>query len=238
MIALLVAVAALAQNKETRSLSSFTEISVHEGIDVYLKKGSKEEARIEAEGVDLDDVLTEVNGDELKIHLDRNWGRGRADVTVWVTYKSLRAVTASSAGSVEGENPIKTSGDFEVSASSAGEVRLEISAQNLEVSASSAGDAILEVDVQDVDARVNSAGDIEIEGSAQNQDVRASSSGDYDGYDLQSKTADVSVSSGGSIRISVSEQLDARASSGGSIRYKGNPRMDVSTSSGGSVKKS
>lgn len=234
---ILVAIGAFAQQKETRNLSSFNEVSAHEGVDVYLKKGSKEEVRIEASNIDMEDVLTEVSSGRLKIHLDGNKHRN-VDVTVWVTYKSLRAVSASSAADIESEEQIVASGDFRVDVSSAGDVELSVKAKDLDVRASSAGDCELEVDIETLDASSSSAGGIEISGSVTTIDVEVSSSGDFEGYDLPSKNAEVSASSGGSAKVNVSEQLDARASSGGSIRYRGNPRMDISTSSGGSIRKS
>jgi hypothetical protein len=235
---LFVSFALLAQKETTRSLSSFTEISVNEGIDVYLKEGSKEEARIQIDGnIEMSEVLTEVSGGKLKIHLDGNNHRN-VDVTIWVTYKSLNAVSVSSAGTVSGQNRIVSSGDFKISVSSAGDLELDIKAKSLDINASSAGDASLKVDVTTVNASASSAGSIDISGAASSIEVEVSSSGSFDGYDLAVDRADVSASSGGSANVTVNEQLDAQASSGGSIKYKGNPRMDISTSSGGSIRKS
>ncbi len=225
-----------AQNEETRSLSSFNYISAHEGIDVYFKSGSKEEARISARNIDLRDVLTEVEGGKLKIHLDGN-NHNNVDVTVWVTYKKLNGVSASSAADMRGENRIIADGDFRVSASSAGDVEVDVKANNLDISALSAGDIEIKVEANDVKCDVASAGNIEIKGTSKGLHASVSSSGDFEGFDLVCEEADVSASSGGSIEITVKEQLDARASSGGGIKYKGNPRMDVSTSGGGYLKK-
>jgi len=224
--------------EETRKLSSFSEISVQEAIDAYIKSGDKEEIRIKTSGsIDLDEVLTDVSGGKLKIHLDGNSHRN-VNVTVWVTYKSIKEVSVSSAASMVGQNTVNASGNFRIKVSSAGDLELSLKADDLDIDVSSAGDADLDVDVSSIDASVSSAGDVEIEGSAKAQDINVSSSGDYDGDDLISEEVEVSASSGGSARVNVSEQLNARASSGGSVRYKGNPRMDVSTSSGGSIKKS
>ncbi|MCP4458037.1 MAG: DUF2807 domain-containing protein [Cytophagales bacterium] len=235
-IVLFTGLTAQAQKEETRNLSSFSEISAQEGIDVFIKSGSKEEARIEASGLDMDEVLTEVSNGKLKIHLEGNNHRN-TNVSVWVTYKSIKAVSVSSAASLRGEDDVNASGDFRIKVSSAGDLELTLKAGDLDIEVSSAGDANLNVDVSTIDASVSSAGDVEIEGSANTQDINVSSSGDYDGYDVESEEAEVSASSGGSARVNVSEQLNARASSGGSIRYKGNPRMDVSSSSGGSIRK-
>jgi hypothetical protein len=237
LTALLVSFAGMAQKESTRNLSSFTEISAQEGIEVYIKQGSKEEARIKVDGnIEMNEVLTEVSGGKLKIHLDGNNYRN-IDVTVWVTYKSINAVSASSAADITGESRIVTSGDFRVSVSSAGDIKLDVKAKNIDIKASSAGDVEIKAEASSIDASANSAGSIEISGSTKSLKVSVNSSGDFEGFDLTTQTADVSASSGGSAEVNVSEQLNARASSGGSVKYKGNPRMDVSSSSGGSIKK-
>ena len=239
LFGVLVASFAFAQSEETRSLSSFSKISAREGIDVYIKKGTQEEARVVARGIDIEDVLTEVSGSRLKIHLEGDRHRIKnIDVDVYVTYVSINALSASSAASLRGEDLIETDGDFDVDVSSAGDLRASIKADELTVEVASAGDAELIVDVDEIEASVASAGDIEIEGSARIQDIEARSSGEYDAYDVESEEVDVSASSGGSIKINVTEKVDARASSGGSVRYKGSPRyVDVSSSSGGSIKR-
>jgi len=243
LLGVCVALATLAQS-ETRSLSSFSSVSAHEGIDVYLKKGVDESAKVVINGgnVGLEDVLTEVSGSRLKIHLEdrRGWNNRNVDVDVFVTYKSLEALKASSAASIEAKDVIEANGDFDVDVSSAGDVKAKIiGIDELEVDASSAGDAELEVEADEIEASVSSSGGIEISGIARMQDIEASSSGDYEGYDLKSKEAEASASSGGSIEVNVSEKIRARASSGGSVRYDGNPSyVNADSSSGGRVKKS
>ncbi|MEQ9403425.1 MAG: head GIN domain-containing protein [Cyclobacteriaceae bacterium] len=238
LLGILAAGMTFAQSEETRNLSSFSEVSAQEGIDVYLKKGNKEEARVVARSVDLEDVLTEVSGGRLKIHLDGSRWRN-VDVDVYVTYKSIDEINASSSGSITAEDPIEVDGDFEVGVSSSGDVRATIKADELSIEASSSGDAVLNVEVDEIRAEVSSSGDVELEGTARIQDIEVSSSGDYDASDVDSEEAEASASSGGSIKVKVSGKIDARASSGGSVRYGGNPKyVDVSSSSGGSVKRS
>lgn len=240
LLGILIAGATFAQDEETRSLSSFSEISAHEGIDVYIKEGSKEEARIVSDSHDLDEVLTEVSSGRLKIHLEGNNHRN-IDVKVYVTYKSIKGISSSSASSLTSEGTIDANGgDFDVDVSSAGDIDASIeNADEVTIDASSAGDARLKVEANEIEADVSSAGEIEVEGSAKKQDIEASSSGDYDAYDLQSEEVEATASSGGSVKVNVSSKLDARASSGGSVRYKGSPKyLDASSSSGGSVRKS
>lgn len=238
VLGIIVASLTFAQSEETRNLSSFSKISAQEGIDVYLKEGSKEEARIVAKSVDADEVLTDVSGGRLKIHLEGN-NHDNVNVEVYVTYKSLNGLDASSAASISCDDLITSSGDFDVEVSSAGRIQARIKSDEISIDASSAGDAELEVDVDEIEADVSSAGDVEISGSARIQDVEVGSSGDYDADEVVSEEVDVDASSGGSIRVNVTNKIKGSANSAGKIRYKGSPKyVDVSANSGGSVRKS
>jgi hypothetical protein len=63
-----------------------------------------------------------------------------------------------------------------------------------------------------------------------------SSAGDLKAYDLQTREADISVSSAGDADVNVSEKITARASSAGDINYKGDPKyVDVHSSSAGGI---
>lgn len=208
----------LAQEVETRKLSSFSGIKVSEGIDAYLKKGSKEEVRVEASGTALSNVITEVSGNYLKIHMEEGVYRNRT-VKVYVTYVSINDIGASSGANVFHEGLLKTD-DLTLKASSAGTIELKAEAKTVEAGASSAGEIV-------------------IEGSAGSVELDASSAGEIDAYNLTCNKAEAEASSGASVKLSVVKDLDARASSGGSIRYRGNPeRSNTNASSGGSVRKS
>lgn len=206
------------QQSEVRSVGSFTGVKAAEAIDVYLKKGDKESVRVETTGVRLSDVLTEVSGSYLKIHMKDGSYRNK-NVKVYVTYVEIKKLSASSASNIFSEGTIRSS-SVDISVSSAASVELAIEAETSIVEASSAGDVVLE-------------------GKVRSLEVEASSAGDIDAYGLESETVKAGASSAGSIKVNVTRQLDAHASSGGSIRYRGTPaRTNTGSSSGGSVKKS
>jgi hypothetical protein len=207
-----------AQQTETRNLASFTGVKVSEGISVYLKKGDKESAKVEVTGTSPSNVITEVSGSYLKVHM-REGNHRNVNVKVYVTYSSLEKLYASSAGNLYASETIKAP-DMEINASSAGTIEVVVETGRLE-------------------ARASSAGDVEVKGKARVVIMDASSAGEVDGYDLEADDAEVEASSGGSVKLSVKTGIDARASSGGSIRYRGNPdKSNTTSSSGGSVKKS
>ncbi len=208
----------MAQETETRNVGAFTGVKAAEGIDVYLKKGDKESVRVEVTGTDPSNIITEIAGSYLKIHMKD--GRYRSvDAKVYVTYVQLDKLSASSAASIYSDGPLKAN-SMEISASSAGSIEVSIDAGSAEVSASSAGD-------------------VELKGNAKSISVDASSAGEIDAYDLEAERVEAEASTGGSVKVNVTQNLNAHASSGGSIRYRGNPDKSITnSSSGGSVKKS
>ena len=207
-----------AQQSEERNVGSFDEIRVSQAITVYLSPGNTESLKVEARGIDLDNVLTEVSGSRLKIHL-KNGNYNNSSVKVYVTFKELSEITASSASGVFSDGLIKGD-DLKISASSAADIEVDVEVSYLEVSASSSGD-------------------VEVTGKTNNLDISVSSAGDVDAYDLNAKEVKVRASSAGGAKVNALEKIDARASSGGSIRYKGNPsHSQTDSSSKSSVRKS
>lgn len=208
----------LAQETETRKVGAFSGVKAAEGIDVFLKKGDKEQVKVEVSGTDPSNIITEISGSYLKIH--RKDGRYRnVEAKVYVTYVHVDKLSASSAGSIYSDGTIEAR-DMEISASSAGSVEVTVDAASAEVSSSSAGD-------------------VELKGTIRKLTVEASSAGEIDAYDLEAEAVEAEASSGASVKVSVSQSLTAEASSGGSIRYRGNPDKSITnSSSGGSVRKS
>ena len=208
---------AVGQQGETREVGSFSGVKAAEGIDVFLKHGDKEQVRVEVTGTEPSNVITEVSGAYLKIHM-RDGRYRKVDAKVYVTYVNLNKLSASSAGSIFSDGVLQAN-SLEMSASSAGSIEVTIEAGSAEVSSSSAGD-------------------VELKGRAGEISVDASSAGEIDAYDLEADEVEAEASSGGSVKVNVRKSLHARASSGGSIRYRGNPdRSNTNSSSGGSVRK-
>ncbi len=220
LIGCMVSPSIIAQQSEVRNVGTFKGIKSAEAIDVYLKKGDKESVKVDVTGTDLADVLTEISGSYLKIHMrdDNHYGKKR-DVKVFVTYVELDRITASSASNIFSEGVIKCS--------------------SIEVHASSAANIEISLDATDVRVHVSSAGDVILAGKAKTVDAEASSAGEIEAYNLIADSAEASASSAGGIKLNVTQALDGHASSGGSIRYRGNPtKTNTNSSSGGSVKRS
>jgi hypothetical protein len=216
---LFVAATLCAQESQVRNLSTFSGVKAAEGVDVYLKKGTKESARVEVSGTSPDNVITEVSGSYLKVHMREGGHTGKITVKVYVTYVKVDKLSSSSGGNIFSEETIKSA--------------------TLDVQASSGGSIEVSTESESVNACASSAGQIEIQGKTSKFSGEVSSGGQVDAYDLEAKSVNLEASSGGHLKASVSENIVANASSGGSIRYRGDPSKSMTnSSSGGSVKKS
>ena len=222
LCAVIGALQSFGQETETRSLNSFDGVSVSSSIDAEVMRGSSNQVELIAEGVELEKISTEIENGVLKLGYKKSgkkwsWGGKKRKVKAIVTFNGdLNYVGASSSGDIIVKDVIK--------------------GEEVKVSASSSGDVSVEVDARYLTVNASSSGDIEISGSAEEAKIRASSSGDILGEDLNVDDADASASSSGDIHVHVNKSLVARASSGGDIVYSGNPsKKDVKKSSGGDI---
>lgn len=200
-----------------RKAENFAGIKVSAGIDVYLKQGDRASISVEADENLQEYILTDVKEGVLHVYTEANI-RQAEKKRVYVTMKEVNSVRTSSAGDVFGETPIKC--------------------EKIKLSASSAGNIKLELNAKEVEADISSSGDITLSGEADILKAELSSAGNLKAYDLKVRQADVSASSAGDAEINVSDKITARASSAGDINYMGDPKyIDSHSSSAGGVHK-
>jgi hypothetical protein len=203
--------------KKEREAGKFTGLRVSSGIDVYLKQAGNESIEVEADENLHEYILTEIRDGELHVYTEANIREAEMK-RVYVTMRDISSLKTSSAADIIGETPVKT--------------------DRLELSASSAGDIKLEINAKEVEANISSSGDVTLTGAADILNADLSSAGDLNAYGLEVKEADISASSAGDADINVSERLRARSSSAGDINYRGNPKyIDAHSSSAGGVHK-
>lgn len=209
------------ENNEIRKIGSFTRVSLSGPFEVYLKKGDKPALTIETEDFAPEDIITEIRNNTLHIELkDKKFKYKNFDTksVIYLTYTTLDRLDWSGAGNIKTESVLK--GDkFELDISGAGNVNMDLDVKNLKVD-------------------MSGAGNIELKGNATSQTVQMSGAGNYNGFDLKSEKANVSMSGVGNVRVYATDELSADASGVGAIRYKGNPKNVTKNSSGflGSVK--
>jgi len=203
--------------KKERTTDSFNGIRVSTGINVYLKQGDKESISVEADENLHEYIITEVKGGILHVYTDANIREAKMK-RVYVTMKDVTSLKTSSAGDIIGESPVKCD-NLEIDVSSAGDIKLELTASKVEIDISSSGNVTLSGEADILNADLSSAGDLEA-------------------YNFKVKEAEISASSAGDARVYASERITARASSAGDITYKGDPKyVDAHSSSAGGIHK-
>jgi hypothetical protein len=201
-----------------RKTRSFSGIRVSTGIDVYLNQGNEDGTlTVEADDNLHEYILTEVRDGILHVYTEANI-RDAEQKRVYVNMKEVNSISTSSAGDVIGQTPIKT--------------------DRIKLSASSAGDIKLELYADEIDVNISSSGDMTLTGEADILDADLSSAGDLNAFELRVREADLSVSSAGNADVNVTERITARASSAGDINYRGNPKyVSAHSSSAGGIRK-
>ena len=243
------------------SIADFSRIETSRAVHLVVEKRSDREAIIEADDNIMPYVIVEVDGGCLNVGIDDDI-KSLNNVTVKVTVPSdgnISAISASSASRVTVETEIKSPklmldassaaninitksdvGTCSIDASSAANVEGAIKADNCVIDMSSASDVNVALLAVKCDVTATSAASATLSGEAGDIEITVSSAAKVDAMDLNARNADVSASSGGSIKVTCMKSIDASASSGGSVKYAAKGDLDPElrhTSSGGSVKK-
>ena len=243
------------------NIADFSRIETSRAVHLVVEKRSGREAIIEADDNIMPYVIVEVDGGCLNVGIDDDI-KSLNNVTVKVTVPSdgnISAISASSASRVTVETEIKSPklmldassaaninitksdvGTCSIDASSAANVEGAIKADNCVIDMSSASDVNVALLAVKCDVTATSAASATLSGEAGDIEITVSSAAKVDAMDLNTRNADVSASSGGSIKITCMKSIDASASSGGSVKYAAKGDLDPElrhTSSGGSVKK-
>jgi Putative auto-transporter adhesin, head GIN domain len=262
LITLLLFSAALAQNKETRKVDTFTRIAFRVPGKLFLRQGSPQSVVLEGSREFLAEVETEVDGDKLIIGkenrwMDWNWGNDDR-VNVYITVASIEGLSVSGSGDLIGETRI-TASDLDLNVSGSGSLKIDADATgDVEADVSGSGSIELTGKCRSFDSDVSGSGrvrltetiagkasfgvsgsgKIEASGSAQEVKTSISGSGRVYAANLEADRCEVRISGSGDVEINVKSELDATISGSGSVSYKGNPSHVNSHASGsGKVRK-
>ena len=214
---IVVSVVAIGQKKETRSVGSFTEISLGISANVYLKQGNTIHLELEGYEEDLQKIITEVDGDRLRIKHDGKWFGGwkQEKVNIYITMPIIEGLSVSGSGDIVGEGKFKSN--------------------HLDLSISGSGDIDLDIETGDVEVSISGSGDIKLAGKCDLVDVRISGSGKFDAREMVAKSCEIKIAGSGTCYVHATESIESKVSGSGDIYYLGDPKQ-VNNSSAGSGK--
>lgn len=203
--------------QERNLAEDFTEIRGSAGLDVYLTQGNENKIVVEADENLQQYITTDIKNGKLHITTSSNIGRSKAK-KVYVTFKQLNNIEASSGADVIGNSVIKS--------------------KNLSLRSSSGADLTVEVFSQELVIKSSSGSEVAVSGKSSILKADASSGSEIDAEDLYVASCNAEASSGAEITVNVKDKLETNASSGGNINYYGNPvSVNSNKSHSGNVKK-
>jgi putative autotransporter adhesin-like protein len=204
---------------ETRNVSDFDRVEIHDGGNLYLVQGDSEALEIEAEDNIMPYLTSRVVNNTLILEFDDSARRSfmtTRPINYYLTMKDIRGIAISGGGDIEAR---------------------EISTSDLDTNISGGGNLDIDnLEADRLEAHISGGGDIRIKnGVVEEQDVHVSGGGKYDAPDLQSQLVTASVSGGGDLIVWAEESLNVNVSGGGSVYYYGSPTVNSSISGGGDV---
>ena len=114
---------------------------------------------------------------------------------------------------------------------------LTINQQNVTIRSQEGAYIHLVLDSKYITVKSISGGNIRLRGKVLNQEVEVTTGGVYEGYELDSDSAEVVSASGARAEIRTTGLLEARVRFGGIIEYKGNPEKVITKKlMGGKIK--
>jgi len=203
---------------ETRDVNGFRAIEVDYPAEVFVKQGSQESLKIEAEDNLLPGLKTQVKNGVLQIFYKTGQGKHvnpTKTVKITVVVKDLAEVEFSSAGELTVDK-LKTD-TLDISLSGAGTLNLD------------------DIQVNVLQVSLSGAGSMTASGTADDLDVSISGFGDFNGAELQDKDARVHISGAGSATVWVENELTAGISGAGSVSYYGSASVNKQISGVGGV---
>jgi hypothetical protein len=261
LAALLITNAALAQKKETRNVSSFSELSFGVPGKLYLKQGSTEKVELEGDADILEKIETEVSGGKLSIRLRdqwKKWNWNNHHITAYVTMKNIDGIAVSGSGDIMGEGVFNTndlalkvsgsgnltaqanaSGVMDIAISGSGNLDIKGKCKSLDSKMSGSGNLSMKLDMQgDSSFKMSGSGKINASGSSDKTSISISGSGTLRGADFATKICKVRISGSGDVEISVKDELETDISGSGSVSYRGDPgKLNSHSAGSGKVRK-
>jgi len=199
---------------ESRDVHAFDRVALSGVGTLTITQGSTEALTIQAEDNLLPRLRSDVEGGTLRLGA-RTSIQPTKPIRYDLTLKQLSDLEVSGAGTAEA--PEVRSDQLALRVSGVGSVHVgRVTANALTVD-------------------ISGSGEVTASGEVPHQTVTISGTGDYEGANLASQQATVTVSGAGSCAVRVSDHLSARVNGVGDVTYTGSPTVDQRVSGAGHI---
>lgn len=192
--------------KQTREVGNFSGIKVGGAFNVSITPSESFSLTVESDDNLMDQIITEVDGDVLEIKSKGNI-KNPSELNIYVSMPNLNSLDVSGAATV-----------YTLSGST-------INASKFEMEASGASNVNLNLNAGDVSVEVSGAADVVLIGVATSLDAEVSGAGSLKAERLDTPKSVVNASGAGDIKIAGTGVVAATTSGAGSIKYQNKPTI-------------
>jgi hypothetical protein len=216
---------------ELRNVTDFAAVDNQTEANIYITQGSEYEVKVVAQQNMLEEIRTEISGNELQIYSEHCLGK-HDPINVYITTPTLYGLRISGSGYAETTNKISTSSlDLVVSGSGLLQVKDSIFATNVNITVSGSGKIDFIGQAVSAEAVISGSGNITMFGQGTSYDttegsslnLTISGSGYLSAFNYPVNTCHFTMSGSGNAEVNVNKLLEGTLSGSGSLFYKGNP---------------
>lgn len=207
LLSVLFSLSVFSQERISKKLGNFNQVKVFSGLNVKLIKieDSNTQNYVEIKGGNNEDVVVKnINGLlKLSVIFPKAFDEDSTLITLYYN-NDLDLIDVNEGAFVSSDKLIKQ--------------------EFIEIKGQEGAQLELRLQVNTLKVKSISGAEINLSGKVEKQTVLLNTGGVYDGFDLQSKQAEVSSSTGAEALINVSDLLDAKAKLKGFIFYLKEPK--------------
>ena len=204
------------QVTETRNISRADRLSVRGDFDVVLTKGetvvkvTADENLMRYIRIEMDDNKLVIQTEEgVNLSSDNN-------ITVNISTPTLREANVLGSGNITSNDKF-------------------VSTEKITLKTTGSGNITVGVNSPDVTVGITGSGDINVLGETRALKVSITGSGNFNGQQLKSEDADVSIAGSGNATVFADVSLKGSISGSGEIKYRGNATVTKRISGSGTV---
>lgn len=203
----------------TRNISSVINIECAGNYNVQLTQGSPTSVKIEADQNLQEWIVTDVDGDKLKIHSKEDVNlKPSQKIKVYITTNKLEGFQLEGSGDVNTTNKFTGSDHLDLGIAGSGNIHFDVNAPT-------------------VNSNIAGSGDIYLSGETRDSKIEIAGSGNYHAEDLKSENVKVKVAGNGDTYVFADSTLDVDVAGVGNVNYKGNATVTQNIAGTGKIKK-
>jgi len=181
----------------------FHSISMNTAGLVNITQDLEQNVEVTVDEKIMEYIVIRVQDEELIIEVVEDVTLSDYELTIDVRMTELSSLVTNSAGSIKGLNTFEE--------------------DQVDLMVNSAGNIYLDLKANQLNSMSNSAGNLFLSGEVAEHKVMLSSAGNLSAFELLTDTTTIILNSVGSAQVFVSKLLDATINSVGSVYYKGDP---------------